>query len=153
MAKRSTRAWTVGFLLRTRWLFLRFQSPSRKTLEHICAQPLMRLEDLQTVEAVKGSVAQLECEVAGTAPFEISWLKNKKPITSDQKYKVIFQDSLSRLEVQTFESADVGDYQCVISNDVGKWTSYRAHLNHQPSQRELKVSPQCWETLSNYKEP
>lgn len=72
------------------------------------------------MEAVKGAAAQLECEITGTGPFEISWLKNKKTITGDQKYKIISQDSLSRLEIQTFESADVGDYQCVISNDVGK---------------------------------
>lgn len=72
---------------------------------------------------MKGAAAQLECEIAGTAPFEISWLKNKKPISGDQKYKIISQDSLSRLEIQTFESADIGDYQCVVSNDVGKVTT------------------------------
>lgn len=65
----------------------------------------------------------MQCEITGTAPFEINWLKNKKAITSDQKYKIISQDSFSRLEIQTFESADVGDYQCVISNDVGKVTT------------------------------
>lgn len=69
---------------------------------------------------MKGAATQMECEIAGTAPFEITWLKNKKPITTDQKYNIISQDSLSRLEIRTFESADVGDYQCVISNDVGK---------------------------------
>uniref|UniRef100_A0A3Q1F4F6 Ig-like domain-containing protein n=1 Tax=Acanthochromis polyacanthus TaxID=80966 RepID=A0A3Q1F4F6_9TELE len=84
--------------------------------------PFVRKE-LQTVEAVKGAAAQLECEITGTAPFEISWLKNKKTITSDQKYTIISQDSVLRLEIQTFESADIGDYQCVISNDVGKVTT------------------------------
>lgn len=72
---------------------------------------------------MKGAVAQMQCEITGTAPFEISWLKNKKAITSDQKYTIISEDSLSRLEIQTFESTDVGDYQCVISNDVGKVTT------------------------------
>lgn len=84
--------------------------------------PSIRRE-LQTVEAVKGAAAQLQCEITGTAPFEISWLKNKKVITSDQKYKIISQDSFSRLEIQMFESADVGDYQCLVSNDVGKVTT------------------------------
>uniref|UniRef100_A0A3Q2Q028 Ig-like domain-containing protein n=1 Tax=Fundulus heteroclitus TaxID=8078 RepID=A0A3Q2Q028_FUNHE len=74
-------------------------------------------------QTVKGATAQLECEIAGTAPFEISWLKNRKPITGDEKYKILSQDSLSRLEIQTFESADIGDYQCVVSNDVGKVTA------------------------------
>lgn len=72
---------------------------------------------------MKGAAAQLECEVTGTAPFEISWFKNKKAITSDEKFKIISQETLSRLEIRTFESADVGDYQCVIANDVGKITT------------------------------
>lgn len=62
----------------------------------------------------------MECKITGTAPFEITWLKNKKAIASDQKYKLISQDSIARLEIQTFDTADIGDYQCVISNDVGK---------------------------------
>lgn len=72
------------------------------------------------LEVVKGAPAQLECEITGTFPFEITWMKNKKAISSNQKYKITSQDSLSRLEIKTFESADIGDYQCVISNDVGK---------------------------------
>lgn len=91
-------------------------------------------KDLQTVEAVKGAPAHLECEVTGTTPFEISWLKNKKVVTTDQKYKIVSQDSLSRLEIRSFQSADVGDYECVISNDVGKVTT-KAHakLRGQPT--------------------
>ena len=72
---------------------------------------------------MKGTPTQLECEITGTAPFEISWMKNKKVISSDHRCKIITEESLSRLEIQTFESADVGDYQCVISNDVGKVTT------------------------------
>lgn len=97
--------------------------------------PVIRKE-LQMLEAVKGAAAQLECEIAGTAPFEISWLRNKKVITSDQKYRIISQDALSRLEIQTFESADIGDYQCVVSNDVGRVTTKAvAKLKGQSSVR------------------
>jgi len=72
------------------------------------------------VEVVKGSTAQLECEVTGTAPFEVTWLKNKNPVSSDKKYSIVSKDSVAYLEIKSFESADVGDYQCCISNDVGK---------------------------------
>lgn len=76
----------------------------------------------------------MECEVTGTTPFEISWLKNKKVVTTDQKYKIVSQDALSRLEIRSFQSADVGDYECVISNDVGKVTAKaRAKLRGQPT--------------------
>ncbi|KPP72549.1 titin-like, partial [Scleropages formosus] len=77
-------------------------------------------KELQTVEVVKGTTALFECEVSGTAPFEVSWYKNKKPISSDKKYKIVCQDNIATLEVNSFESADIGDYQCVVSNDVGK---------------------------------
>lgn len=72
------------------------------------------------VEVVKGCTAQLKCEVTGTAPFEVTWLKNKNPLSSDQKYSIVSKDSAAYLEIKSFESADVGDYQCSISNDVGK---------------------------------
>lgn len=72
---------------------------------------------------MKGGPVHLEYEIAGTAPFEITWSKNRKTISGDKKYTIISQDSLSRLEILTFESADVGDYQCVVSNDVGKVTT------------------------------
>lgn len=74
-------------------------------------------------EVVKGHTAEFHCEVTGTAPFEVTWLKNKKPVTTDKKHKVVSKDATSYLEIQSFDSADVGDYQCCVSNDVGKITT------------------------------
>lgn len=72
------------------------------------------------LEVVKGTTVQFECEVTGTAPFEVTWLKNKKPVSTDKKHSVTSKDSCASLEIRSFESADVGDYQCCVSNDVGK---------------------------------
>ncbi|KAA8595408.1 hypothetical protein FQN60_012543, partial [Etheostoma spectabile] len=46
-------------------------SESCNTLIAVKEPPYIRKE-LQTVEAIKGAAAQLECEITGTAPFEIS---------------------------------------------------------------------------------
>lgn len=75
------------------------------------------------VEVVKGCTVQLECEVTGTAPFEVTWFKNKNPVSSDKKYSIVSKETVAYLEIKSFESADVGDYQCCISNDVGKITT------------------------------
>lgn len=75
------------------------------------------------VEVVKGSTAQLECEVTGTAPFEVTWFKNKSPVSSDNKHVIVSKETVAYLEIRSFDSADVGDYQCCISNDVGKITT------------------------------
>lgn len=80
-------------------------------------------KELELVEVVKGHDAKLQCEVTGTAPFDVTWLKDKKPVTTDKKRNIVTKDSSLSLEIQSFDSADVGDYQCVVSNDVGKITS------------------------------
>lgn len=65
----------------------------------------------------------LECEIAGSAPFDVAWKKNKKRLSSDKKYRILSQGSLASLEIQSFESADIGEYECVVSNEVGSVTS------------------------------
>lgn len=75
------------------------------------------------VEVVKGHTAKLHCEVTGTAPFDVTWFRDKKPVTTDKKHNIVTKDNIFYLEIQSFDSADVGDYQCVVSNDVGKISS------------------------------
>lgn len=78
---------------------------------------------LELVEVVKGHAAKLQCEVTGTAPFDVTWFKDKRPVTTDKKHNIVKKDNILCLEIQSFDSADVGDYQCVVSNDVGKIAS------------------------------
>lgn len=65
----------------------------------------------------------MECEIAGSAPFKVAWKKNKKRLSADKKYRIVSQGSLTSLEIHSFESADVGEYECVVSNEVGSVTS------------------------------
>uniref|UniRef100_A0A3Q3NIS2 Ig-like domain-containing protein n=1 Tax=Labrus bergylta TaxID=56723 RepID=A0A3Q3NIS2_9LABR len=80
-------------------------------------------KELLPIEAVRGSVAVLECEISGSAPFEVAWKKNKKRLSPDNKYSIVSQGALSSLEIRSFESADTGEYECVVSNEVGSVTS------------------------------
>lgn len=65
----------------------------------------------------------LEYEITGSAPFKVAWKKNKKPLSADKKYRVVSQGSLASLEIRSFESGDAGEYECVVSNEVGSVTS------------------------------
>uniref|UniRef100_A0A4W5NUB2 Ig-like domain-containing protein n=1 Tax=Hucho hucho TaxID=62062 RepID=A0A4W5NUB2_9TELE len=104
--------------------------------------PSLRKE-LQMVETVKGAPAVLECEIKGTAPFEITWFKNKKPVVAtDKKYKIVSQESIARLEFCSFESADIGDYQCCIANDVEP-PSFVRKIENVNSLVGSEISMQC----------
>uniref|UniRef100_A0AAX7UY94 Ig-like domain-containing protein n=1 Tax=Astatotilapia calliptera TaxID=8154 RepID=A0AAX7UY94_ASTCA len=102
------------------------------TVKGVSKPPSFRKELLST-EAVRGSVAVLECEIAGSAPLEVSWKKNKKRLSSDKKYSIVSQGSLASLEIQSFESADTGEYECVVSNEVGSATSKSVLKQKEPA--------------------
>lgn len=72
------------------------------------------------LDVVKVTGALFGSELIGTAPFEINLLKDKRLANSD---KTIFEDLIEYLDTHAFESSDVGEYQCWLSNEVGKITS------------------------------
>uniref|UniRef100_A0A8C4XPJ6 Ig-like domain-containing protein n=1 Tax=Falco tinnunculus TaxID=100819 RepID=A0A8C4XPJ6_FALTI len=86
----------------------------------ICQAEMAIIDKPHFIKVVKGTNTVLQCEVAGTGPFEISWYKDKKQIRSSKKYRLTSQKAVISLEVSSFNSADVGEYECVIANEVGK---------------------------------
>lgn len=91
------------------------------TQQIVCSlsEPPSFSKDLLSVEAVKGSVATFDCEIEGSVPFEVTWLKNGKRISASEKYRIVSEGSMSSLQIQSFESSDIGEYQCNVSNQVG----------------------------------
>lgn len=74
------------------------------------------------IEGLKGKDVSLYCEMSGTAPFEITWFKDKKPLMESRKYKMVSEGSSATLHVIGIESSDTGDYECKASNSVGSDT-------------------------------
>lgn len=102
--------------------------PNELRANHNCLffpflEPPTLRKALAPVEAVRGSLAVLLFEVSGTAPFQVSWRKNAKRLSADNKFKPILQGSLVSLHIQSFEATDVGEYECIVSNEVGSVVS------------------------------
>uniref|UniRef100_A0A8C3PSD0 Ig-like domain-containing protein n=1 Tax=Calidris pygmaea TaxID=425635 RepID=A0A8C3PSD0_9CHAR len=90
-------------------------------------------------EVVKGLEATLECEVTGTPPFEVKWLKNNKEMFSSKKYAISTKESVFTLNVTNCDVADVGEYQCIISNEGGSCScSTRLSLKGQSSRKHIQ---------------
>lgn len=64
----------------------------------------------------------LYCEMSGTAPFQIVWFKDRKPLMESRKYKMLSEGSSATLHVIVIEPSDAGEYECKVSNSVGSGT-------------------------------
>uniref|UniRef100_A0A7N6BIT7 Ig-like domain-containing protein n=1 Tax=Anabas testudineus TaxID=64144 RepID=A0A7N6BIT7_ANATE len=87
----------------------------------VISEPPVLVEELTSLEVVKGSTAVFACKVAGSALFKVTWLKNKKLIKSSPKYWISTDGQNVGLEIQDCEPEDVGTYQCVVNNEVGSF--------------------------------
>lgn len=76
----------------------------------------------QPTEGLKSKDVSLYCEMSGTAPFQITWFKDKKPLMESRKYKILNEGSSATLHIMAIEASDVGQYECKVSNSVGSDT-------------------------------
>uniref|UniRef100_A0A8C4S5P7 Ig-like domain-containing protein n=1 Tax=Erpetoichthys calabaricus TaxID=27687 RepID=A0A8C4S5P7_ERPCA len=74
---------------------------------------------LESMDVVKGTDVILQGEVIGTAPFDALWYRDSKPVRSSKKYKIMSQNGTVSLHILKCDAADIGKYQCTVSNDVG----------------------------------
>ncbi|NXA32886.1 TITIN protein, partial [Eudromia elegans] len=109
------------------------------TTEVVVKEPPSFIRTLEPAEIVKGTNPVLQCEVAGTGPFEISWFKDKKQIRSSKKYRLTSQKAVISLEVSSFNSADVGEYECAIANEVGKCICSATYILKEPPSFVKKI--------------
>lgn len=91
----------------------------------VISEPPLFVEELKSLEVVKGSTAMFACKVAGSAPFKVTWIKDKKPIKSSPKYVIVDSEHVS-LKIQDCKVEDIGTYQCVVANEVGRCTGFAA---------------------------
>ncbi|KAI4793017.1 hypothetical protein KUCAC02_032984 [Chaenocephalus aceratus] len=71
----------------------------------------------QTVD--EGEKLSLRCHVVGSPPLTISWMKDRKDLTSAGSTKITFSAGTASLEISPASRHDAGDYLCKASNDGG----------------------------------
>lgn len=91
----------------------------------LISAPPSFVEELSSLEVVKGSTAVFACKVAGSTPFKVAWFKDRKPIKSSQKYIIVDSDKVG-MKIQDCKAEDVGTYQCMVANEVGTCTGCAA---------------------------
>uniref|UniRef100_A0A8C6L7C8 Ig-like domain-containing protein n=1 Tax=Nothobranchius furzeri TaxID=105023 RepID=A0A8C6L7C8_NOTFU len=95
-------------------------------------QPPFFLTKLSPADVVKGSSAFLQCQVVGTSPFEVTWLKDGKELKASSKHGFSHTNNALGLEVHRCDSADVGEYQVTVAGRVGSCTCRAALTLKEP---------------------
>ncbi|KAI8497718.1 hypothetical protein Bbelb_243700, partial [Branchiostoma belcheri] len=73
--------------------------------------------------AWEGETATFSCQFSGTKPLAVSWLHDGATMETGDRLSVITTATQSSLLIGRTVLADVGRYECVISNEAGTETS------------------------------
>lgn len=76
-------------------------------------------ENPEVVKVTCGDPVSLECRLAGTPEFIISWSKDGLELHSSRKYHFYYKNNLSSLNIQSSQLEDSGEYLFEVTNSVG----------------------------------
>ncbi|XP_072118273.1 titin-like [Mobula birostris] len=82
-------------------------------------EPAQILEKPEPLSVTSGTMAILECVVAGTPELKVRWFKNQEELTSSRKYKVTFVNKVAALKIQSVDKDDSGEYAFEVQNEFG----------------------------------
>lgn len=83
------------------------------------AEPAKIVEIPEPLSVTSGTMAILECVVAGTPELKVRWFKNQNELASSRKYKVTFLNKVAVLKIQSVDKNDSGDYAFEVQNEFG----------------------------------
>ncbi|XP_067083733.1 hemicentin-1 [Osmerus mordax] len=100
-----------------------------------------RVEPVEPVTVVQGSLVTLTCEARGVPPPSLAWLKDGGPLALQRNLLLDGQET--RLQLASVAPADAGLYSCVASNQAGSSTkSFNLTVLEPPKISVLSSSPE-----------
>lgn len=79
-----------------------------------------RIEPVEPVTIVQGSLVTLSCEARGVPPPTLTWLKDGQPLSLHRN--LLLDGRETRLQLPDVAPSDAGLYSCVASNQAGSST-------------------------------
>ena len=105
-------------------------------------KPTIKSDLNKDIIAQIGDRIPLTIQVGGTKP-KVKWFKNGEEIvqTVEENYEIVEEEETYTLLIKNAKPKHTGDYQAVVSNDVGQVKSKKVNVQVQKSP-ELKKKPQ-----------
>lgn len=78
---------------------------------------------MKPVEVDEGESAQLKCVITGKPTPKLEWFKDGLSLKQTRRVKSELQDGVVTLTIKETTDMDMGNYKCVIRNELGKVTT------------------------------
>ena len=75
-------------------------------------------EKPEVIKVTVGDPVSLDCKVTGSPQLKVKWMKNGKELQSIRQHKLSFENNVSRLLIQSAQSADGGEYIFEVANHI-----------------------------------
>ncbi|CAF3575459.1 unnamed protein product [Adineta steineri] len=113
----------------------------------VCLKPSLKSDLVKDITAQAGETIPLQIKVAGTKP-KVKWFKNGEEVieTTEENFEIVEEEETYTLLIKKAKPNDTGEYQAVITNDVGEVKSKKIKVQVQKAP-ELKKKPQSLVTV------
>ncbi|CAF4635994.1 unnamed protein product, partial [Rotaria magnacalcarata] len=110
-------------------------------------KPTLKSDLIKDVTTQAGETVRLTIQASGTNP-KVKWFKNGEEVieTVEETYEIVEEEETYTLLIKNAKPIDSGEYQAVITNDVGQIKTKKIKVQIQKAP-ELKKKPQSLVTV------
>jgi len=85
-------------------------------------EPPQITEKPEEIKVTLGDPVSLDCKVTGSPELKVKWMKDGKELQSIRQHKLIFENNISSLKLQSAQKEDGGEYIFVVENHISSCT-------------------------------
>lgn len=85
-------------------------------------EPPKITEKPEMIKVTVGDPVSLDCKVTGSPELKVKWIKDGKELQSIRQHKLMFENSISSLKIQSAQKADEGEYIFEVANHISSCT-------------------------------
>lgn len=74
------------------------------------------------IKVTVGDPVSLDCKVTGSPELKVRWMRSGKELQSIQLHKLMFENNISSLKIQSAQREDEGEYTFEVSNHISRCT-------------------------------
>lgn len=83
-------------------------------------EPPQITEKPDVIRVTVGDPVSLDCKVTGSPELKVKWLKDEKELQSIRQHKLMFENNVSSLKIQSAQREDEGDYILEVANHISR---------------------------------